>query len=183
MSNNEQLEIISLQLSGPKRIRPRVFKDERGFFLECYRQPLYQELGIEERFVQVNHSFSKNGTIRGMHFQRSPGQAKLVTVISGKIFDVVVDIRQDSPTFGKWEGVYLDDVTHEQLFVPIGFAHGFCVVSEEAHVLYKVSAIYDPKEERTFRYNDPSVGIEWPVSVPLISERDRQAPSLNEALR
>ncbi len=183
MSNNKQLEIISLQLPGPKRIRPCIFNDERGFFLECYRQPAYQELGIEERFVQVNHSFSKKGTIRGMHFQNFPGQAKLITVITGRIFDVVVDIRKSLPTFGKWEGVYLDGDTHEQLFIPVGFAHGFCVVSEEAHVLYKVSTIYDPKEEKTFLYNDPSVGIKWPVGAPLLSERDRQAPSFNEALR
>ena len=110
------LEIIPLLLEGPKRIRPKVYHDERGFFRECYRQPLYQAHGIEGDFVQVNHSFSKQGTIRGMHFQRFPGQAKLITVISGKIFDVLVDIRRDSPTFGRSEAVYLDDQAHEQLF-------------------------------------------------------------------
>lgn len=177
------LTILPLRLSGPKRIRPQVFHDERGLFWECYRQPLYNLSGIPESFVQVNHSVSKQGTIRGMHFQRSPGQAKLVSVISGKIFDVVVDIRQDSPTFGKWEGVFLDDQTHEQLFVPVGFAHGFCAMSPEAHVLYKVSEIYNPAEERGFRYDDPTVGIEWPEVTPLISKKDLDAPSFLEALR
>lgn len=118
-----------------------------------------------------------------MHFQALPGQAKLVTVVTGKIFDVVVDIRQDSPTFGKWEGVYLDGETHEQLFIPVGFAHGFCVVSETAHLLYKVSSLYNPDTERTFRYDDPFVGIRWPVSSPiLLSNKDRNAPLLKEAL-
>lgn len=176
------IQTSSLSLKGPKLIRPRVFHDERGFFWECYREPLYRAQGIEEDFVQVNHSFSKQGTIRGMHFQRSPGQAKLVTVIVGKIFDVVVDIRSSSPTFGKWEGVYLDDQAREQLFIPVGFAHGFCVVSSEAHVLYKVSQVYDPKEERGFRYDDPEVGIQWPVDAPSLSEKDRTAPSLREVL-
>ncbi|MBI2742746.1 MAG: dTDP-4-dehydrorhamnose 3,5-epimerase [Chlamydiales bacterium] len=177
------LQAIPLVLEGPRRIRPRVFHDERGFFWECYREPLYRALGIEESFVQVNHSFSKKGTIRGMHFQRSPGQAKLVTVITGKIFDVVVDIRPDSPTFGKWEGLMLDDEAREQLFIPVGFAHGFCAVSPEAHVLYKVSQIYDPAEERGFRYDDPFVGIEWPEMSPLLSKKDLEAPSFHEALK
>ncbi|MFI5334896.1 MAG: dTDP-4-dehydrorhamnose 3,5-epimerase [Chlamydiales bacterium] len=182
MGNKNLLEIIPLSLEGAKRIRPKIFKDERGFFWECYRKPLYRECGIEEEFVQVNHSFSTQGTIRGMHFQQLPGQAKLVTVLTGKIFDVIVDIRKNSPTFGKWEGIYLDGETHEQLFVPVGFAHGFCVVSHEAHVLYKVSALYDSGTERTFRYNDPSVGIVWPVDAPLLSDRDRNAPAFHEVV-
>lgn len=183
MDNKKILEIIPLSLEGPKKIRPQVFKDGRGFFWECYRKPLYHAHGIEENFIQDNHSFSKKGAIRGMHFQKAPGQAKLLTVIMGRIFDVVVDIRPQSPTFGKWEGVYLDGETHEQLFIPVGFAHGFCVVSEEAHILYKVSSLYDAQAERTFRYDDPSVGIKWPIASPLLSERDRTAPMLKEALR
>jgi dTDP-4-dehydrorhamnose 3,5-epimerase len=174
------IKILSLSIEGPKRVQRRVFHDDRGFFCECYREPVYQDAGIECSFVQDNHSFSKKGTIRGMHFQRVPGQAKLVTVLVGKIFDVVVDIRPNSPTFGKWEGVYLDDETHEQLFVPVGFAHGFCVVSEKAHVLYKVSTIYNAQEEKSFRYDDPSVGIQWPEASPILSDKDRDAPFLKE---
>lgn len=176
------LEITPLSLKGPKRIRPKIFHDERGFFWECYKAPLYQAQGIEPVFVQTNHSFSKKGTIRGMHFQSAPGQAKLITVLIGKIFDVFVDIRPDSPTFGKWEGIYLDGESREQLFLPVGFAHGFCVVSHEAHLLYKVSSVYNPASEKTFRFDDPFVGIRWPEIPHLLSERDRAAPSLKEAL-
>ncbi len=176
------LTIQELKLVGPKLIRPRVFQDERGFFLESYREPLYTPHGISAVFVQDNHSFSKKGTIRGIHFQRAPGQAKLVRVVVGKIFDVIVDIRKDSPTFGQWEGVYLDDQSHEQLFVPVGFGHGFCVVSPEAHVLYKVSTLYNAQEEKTFRFDDSSVGIQWPEPAPILSERDRSAPLLCEVV-
>lgn len=171
------MDTIDLQLPGLKLIQPRVFFDERGFFKESYRKNLYQEQGIDCEFAQDNHSFSRKGTIRGMHFQRRPGQAKLVSVIVGKIYDVVVDIRPDSPTFGKWEGVYLDDAAHHQLFVPVGFAHGFCAVSETAHVLYKVSTPYDADEEKGFRFDDPDVGIIWPESNPIVSTRDLEAPS------
>ncbi|MBS0603519.1 MAG: dTDP-4-dehydrorhamnose 3,5-epimerase [Verrucomicrobia bacterium] len=177
------MEVKELSLAGVKMIRPKVFFDDRGFFRETFRKPLYQKAGVDVDFVQDNHSFSKKGTIRGMHFQRSPGQAKLVSVMEGKIFDVVVDVRPDSPTFGKWEGVYLDAALGDQLYVPVGFGHGFCVVSEQAHVFYKVSNIYDPAEERSFRFDDPFVGIAWPVADPLISERDRTCPLLKEAVK
>ncbi len=176
------MDVAELSLEGVKRIRPKIFWDERGFFRETFRKPLYVAAGIDVDFFQDNHSFSKKGTVRGMHFQRSPGQAKLVTVVQGKIFDVVVDIRPTSPTFGKWEGVYLDGEVGDQLYIPVGFAHGFCVMSESAHVCYKVSAVYDAKEERGFRFDDPFVGIEWPVEAPLISERDRASPLLKEAI-
>ncbi len=172
------LEIIPLKIEGPKKIRPKVFHDDRGFFLESYREPLYKE-GINTRFVQVNLSYSKKGTLRGMHFQL-PNQAKLVTVLTGKIFDVFVDVRPNSPTFGKWEGVYLDEESHEQLFIPGGFAHGFCVLSEDVRVLYKVSEIYDPKNERSFRYDDPDVAIQWPAVDLILSEKDQKAPSFKE---
>jgi len=153
----------------------RIFTDERGFFRETFR-----ENWSDLQFVQDNHSFSKKGVIRGMHFQRSPGQVKWVTVLTGVIFDVLVDVRKGSPTFGKWAGIYLDADKGDQLLIPVGFAHGFCVTSQEAHVLYKVSSYYNPQEERTFRYDDPQVGIAWPVEIPILSERDLQAPLLCE---
>ncbi|MES2122478.1 MAG: dTDP-4-dehydrorhamnose 3,5-epimerase [Chlamydiota bacterium] len=177
------MEVVDYFLSEVKHLRPRIFADGRGFFRETYRKPLYESLGIFCDFVQDNHSYSQKGTIRGMHFQRFPGQAKLITVMSGRIFDVFVDIRKESATFGKWEGVYLDAERGDQVFIPAGYAHGFCVVSEDAHVCYKVSAVYDPLEERCFRYDDPFVGIEWPTAHPLLSERDKLSPSLEEALR
>lgn len=172
----------NLMFAGVKKISGKIFFDDRGFFRETFRKPLYQELGIDVDFVQDNHSFSKQGTIRGMHFQRKPGQAKLITVMSGKIYDVVVDIRPESPTFGKWEGVYLDSASGEQLFIPVGFAHGFCVVSEEAHVCYKVSNIFDPEQEMSFRYDDPFVGIQWPITNPIVSEKDLTCPTLKEVI-
>lgn len=159
---------------------PKVFQDGRGFFLETHQNARYQEKGIAASFVQDNHSFSKRGVIRGMHFQSEPGQAKLVRVAVGKIYDVIVDIRPNSPTFGKWEGVYLDDQQHQQLFVPVGFAHGFCVISPEAHVLYKVSAPYHPDTEKGFRFNDPDIGIQWPLEAPIVSERDQSCPPFSK---
>lgn len=174
------MEVQDLSLDGVKKIRLKVFFDGRGFFRETFRNSLYREIGIVEEFAQDNHSFSKKGTIRGMHFQRSPGQAKLVTVMAGEIFDVVVDIRRGSPTFGKWEGVHLDAAKGDQIYVPAGFAHGFCVLSEEAHVCYKVSTLYDPAEEFGFRYDDSEVGIVWPVDEPLLSERDLKSPLMRE---
>lgn len=177
------MECVDLSLPGLKLLRPRVFSDARGFFRETYRRPSYEAVGIDCLFVQDNHSFSRKGTIRGMHFQRTPGQAKLISVIAGTVFDVAVDIRPDSPTFKKWEGVLLDGVKGEQLFIPAGFAHGFCVMSEEAHLIYKVSALYNPEEEMTFAFDDPDLAIAWPISHPLLSERDRNSPPLQELMR
>jgi len=175
------MEIIELSLPGLKLIRLKSFDDERGFFKEFYRKPLYIEHGIECEFVQDNFSSSKQGVIRGMHFQTAPGQAKLVSVTKGKIFDVAVDIRPYSPYYGKWEGVYLDADQHEQLFIPIGFAHGFCVVSEGgSHVHYKTSSTYDPSTEKTFRFDDSHVRIAWPLQNPSVSLRDQNAPSFKE---
>lgn len=174
------METINLRLSGLMLIKPQVFKDHRGFFLESFQQAAYEKLGICCSFVQDNHSSSFKGCIRGMHFQSFPGQAKLVRVAVGKIYDVVVDIRPSSPTYGQWEGVILDDQLHHQLFIPVGFAHGFCVLSQEAHVLYKVSSPYDSKYEKGFRWDDPTVKIEWPVEYPIISKRDQEAPFLQE---
>jgi dTDP-4-dehydrorhamnose 3,5-epimerase len=177
------MDVQHLSLEGVKKIRTQFFFDDRGFFRETFRKSLYLQAGILTEFAQDNHSFSKKGTIRGMHFQRFPGQAKLVTVMEGKIFDVVVDIRAASPTFGRWEGIYLDAAEGDQLFVPVGFAHGFCVMSDRAHVCYKVSTVYDPMEERSFRFDDPFVGIVWPVADPLISERDLASPWMKEVVK
>ncbi len=171
------MEIEDLSLPGLKLIRINVSDDDRGFFKECYQKSRYVDYGIPCEFVQDNISFSKKNVIRGMHFQTDPGQAKLVSVMQGKIFDVAVDIRPDSPYFGKWEGVYLDATKHEQLYIPIGFAHGFSVISDEgAHVLYKVSSSYNPQTERTFRFDDPEIKISWPVDKPVISARDQNSP-------
>ncbi|MES2274115.1 MAG: dTDP-4-dehydrorhamnose 3,5-epimerase [Chlamydiota bacterium] len=174
------MEIVDLCLGGLKLIAPQVFQDERGFFFESYRQIAYAAVGMEILFVQDNVSFSKQGTIRALHFQSSPGQAKLVSCIQGKIWDVAVDIRKGSPTFGKWEAVELDDQTHRQLFIPLGFAHGFCVLSETARVQYKVSSFYDPKTERSIRWNDPDFQIAWPISNPILSPRDQISPFARE---
>jgi dTDP-4-dehydrorhamnose 3,5-epimerase len=174
------MEVIDLRLQGLKLIKPKVFKDSRGFFLESFKQSTYEKAHIVCSFVQDNHSFSQQGCIRGMHFQTFPGQAKLIRVAMGKIYDVAVDIRPNSPTYGEWEAVLLDDELHHQLFIPVGFAHGFCVLSSGAHVLYKVSTPYDDKFEKGFRWDDPSVKIEWPIENPILSERDQQAPFLHE---
>ena len=170
------MEVLDQPLEGLKLIRPNVFFDERGYFLETYRESRYKSSGVAVSFVQDNHSFSKKGTIRGMHFQSFPGQAKLVKVVEGEIYDVVVDIRPHSPTFKQWKGFVLDSKKHEQLFIPVGFAHGFAVLSETAHVTYKVSTPYDAAHEKTFRYNDPEIGIKWPVENPIVSARDLESP-------
>lgn len=174
------MELVSLRLNELKLIKPRIFSDDRGFFYEIYRQNLYKDSGIEIPFVQDNISFSKIGTIRALHFQSHPGQAKLVSCIQGKIWDVAVDIRPDSPTFGKWEAVELDEENHHQFFIPLGFAHGYCVLSETATVHYKVSSIYDPKHECSIRWNDPDIGVEWPIQFPCLSPRDQISPFLKE---
>jgi len=166
------MDIEKLSIEGLLLVRPTVYQDERGFFLESFKESLYADLGV--RFVQDNHSCSKEGVIRGMHYQSGEGQAKLVRVVEGKIFDVAFDMRRGSPTFGQWQGVYLDGQSCHQLFIPAGFAHGFCVVSEKAHVLYKVSTVFDPQTECGFHYD--SVGIQWPVKEPIVSNRDRLAP-------
>lgn len=176
------MQIEPLRLSGLKLCKPLIFRDERGFFLESFRKPLAESEGLPE-FVQDNVSFSRQHTIRALHFQSAPGQAKLVSCVHGKIFDVAVDLRPDSPTFGQWQGVELDDVSHHQLFIPVGFAHGYCALSETATVLYKVSAPYDPATERAIRWNDPEIGVAWPTSTPILSPRDQTSPFLCEVIR
>lgn len=172
------MERLQTRLQGPILFKPTVHGDKRGFFLETYRRDALREAGISEDFVQHNHSRSKQGIVRGMHFQ--PGQAKLVRCARGSVLDVVVDLRRGSPTFGEWEGVELDDVGNQQLFVPDGFAHGFCVLSEVADLVYLVSTYYDPSSEAGFRYDDPEVGIDWPDLELSASERDQKAPPFRE---
>ena len=168
-------------MNGPVVIEPAVHGDHRGFFVETYRRSRMADAGVELDFVQDNHSRSAQGVVRGMHFAVGEGQAKLVRCARGSIFDVVVDLRRDSPTYGQWKGWTLDDTEHRQLFVPVGFAHGFCVTSEVADVTYKLSSYYDPSVERGIAYDDPEVGIEWPEGLELqVSERDRTAPRLSE---
>jgi dTDP-4-dehydrorhamnose 3,5-epimerase len=167
-------------LHGPVLIEPSSFRDERGFFLETYRRDAYAEVGVTDDFVQQNQSRSGRGVLRGMHFSVDPGQAKLVRVARGAIWDVVVDIRHGSPTWGRWEGFTLDEERLLQLYVPLGFAHGFCVLSEVADVLYGCSSYYDGDRERGFAWDDPDVGVQWPVTDPLVSGRDAAAPRLRD---
>lgn len=172
---------LETRLDGPILIEPQVFGDHRGFFHESYRRNTFAELGIHDEFVQDNHSRSKHGIVRGMHFQVGKGAAKLVRCGRGAILDVVVDLRRGSPTFGQWEGFELTDENLHILYVPIGFAHGFCVTGEIADVLYKQQPYYDEAIERGIKYDDPDVGIEWPAGIDLIpSERDANAPLLRD---
>lgn len=174
------MEIVELELSGLALIKPSIFSDNRGFFFQSYHQREYMEAGIESLFVQDNRSRSAYGVIRGMHYQLRHAQDKLVSVTHGNVMDVVVDIRRGSPTFGRWATTILSDENHHQLFVPKGFAHGFCVLSETADLFYKCSDFYDPEDEFSFRWNDPHVGIGWPELAfePVLLEKDRQAPLL-----
>jgi dTDP-4-dehydrorhamnose 3,5-epimerase len=170
---------LATRLEGPVLLEPAVHGDARGFFLETFRASTLAELGLHDDWVQDNHSRSARGVLRGMHFQ--PGMAKLVRCARGSILDVLVDIRPGSASFGRWEGFELDDERHRQLYVPDGFAHGFCVLTESADVIYRCSAYYDPAAESGFRFDDPQVGIEWPAGLNLrTSERDRSAPLLSE---
>jgi len=161
-------------------ITPRVHRDARGFFLETYNARAYQDGGIEASFVQDNFSLSTFGTIRGLHAQLTQPQGKLISVAEGEIFDVAVDIRVGSPTYGQWDGVHLRADSFQQFYIPPGFAHGFCVLSPQAKVAYKVTDFYDASDEVVIAWNDPDLGIQWPVTEPTLSERDRQAPRLAE---
>jgi dTDP-4-dehydrorhamnose 3,5-epimerase len=174
------MERLETRLAGPILVRPVVHRDERGFFHETYRRSVYAELGIPEEFVQDNHSRSGHGIVRGMHYQVGEGMAKLIRCARGTILDVVVDLRKGSPTFREWEAFELTDENLHQLYCPIGFAHGFCVTSDTADVLYKCSAYYDESIERGIAYDDPDVGIEWPDIELIPSPRDASAPRLRD---
>jgi dTDP-4-dehydrorhamnose 3,5-epimerase len=173
-------ERLETKLDGVVLLEPAVHGDERGFFVETFSKEAWAAHGVAPEFVQHNHSRSGKGILRGLHFQTEPGQAKLLRCARGAIFDVAVDLRRDSPTYGQWEGHVLDDERHRQLFVPVGFAHGFVVLSEVADVAYLVSSVYDPATEAGIAWDDPDVGVEWGVPEPQLSERDKTAPKLSE---
>jgi dTDP-4-dehydrorhamnose 3,5-epimerase len=169
---------LETKLDGLVLIEPEVHGDDRGFLLEAYRDTAWREVGVDTQFVQDNHSRSARDVLRGLHFQLRPGQAKLVRCVRGRIWDVAVDLRRGSSTYGRWEAHELDDSSHRQLFVPVGFAHGFCVLSDQADVTYKLSSRFDPETEAGVAWNDPEIGIEWPLEAPILSDRDRDAPRL-----
>jgi len=172
------MKVIETQLPGVVVIEPTVFRDERGFFLETWHYQRYAANGLDVTFVQDNHSRSRKDTLRGLHFQRQRPQGKLVRVIEGEIFDVAADVNPASPTYGQWVGVSLSADDFRQIYVPPGYAHGFCVVSEVAQVEYKCTDFYDPADEGGVMWNDPVLGIEWPTTTPILSARDQQHPPL-----
>jgi dTDP-4-dehydrorhamnose 3,5-epimerase len=176
------MQRLTTRLDGLALLAPQVHGDERGFFVETYRESAWNAEGVTTSFVQDNHSRSKRGTVRGIHFQTHPGQGKLVRCARGAVWDVVVDLRRGSPTFGEWEGFELDDVHGHQLWIPVGFGHGFCVLSEVADFVYKCTNYYAAETEKGIRFDDPDVGIEWPLPEDelLFSQRDRNAPRLAE---
>jgi dTDP-4-dehydrorhamnose 3,5-epimerase len=178
------MQVIPTRIQGPRLIQPNVLADERGFFVETYRHCLHGEMGIAagDQFVQDNHSRSSRGVVRGMHFQVGTGVAKLVRCARGHILDVVVDLRRGSPSYGGWEAFELDDQSLRMAYVPVGFAHGFCVLSDVADVIYKQTGYYDPQVERGIAWDDPDIAIRWPLPAAelLVSDRDRAAPRLSE---
>lgn len=167
-------------LSGVTIIEPQVFRDNRGFFWETFHQRKYAEAGIDREFVQDNHSHSSRGTVRGLHYQIKHAQGKLVYVVIGEIFDVAVDLRRGSPTFGKWFGLILSEENKKQIYVPEGFAHGFCVLSETADIMYKCTDFYSPEDEGGIFWADPELGINWPVKDPIMSGKDLRNPTLKD---
>jgi dTDP-4-dehydrorhamnose 3,5-epimerase len=173
------MEVTPTKIRDVLLIKPRVFEDSRGFFFESYNRREFIKHGLDVTFVQDNHSRSVKNTLRGLHFQVNPGQGKLVRVVSGEVFDVAVDIRFGSPTFGQWVGHNLSAINKLQMYIPVGFAHGFCVLSEYAEFEYKCTDFYSLSDERGIAWNDPEIGISWPVTRPLLSEKDRRNPLLN----
>ena len=174
------MNVLETSLPGVLLVQPKVFTDPRGFFIETYNQRRYRDAGIAATFVQDNLSSSSQGTLRGLHFQNPNSQGKLVSVLQGEVFDVAVDIRPESPHFGQWVGVTLSSVNHHQLFVPPGFAHGFCVTSEHAVFVYKCTDFYNPAAEAGIKWNDPYLRINWPITAPILSDRDAQLPPLKD---
>jgi len=175
------LNIRGTSLPGVLLIEPKVFGDQRGFFMETYRLDLFRAAGITEPFVQDNHSRSARGVLRGLHYQEPNAQGKLVRCTRGAIFDVAVDIRRGSPAFGKWFGLELSDANRRMLWVPPGFAHGFCAMEDGSDLVYKCTRLYDAPSDRSILWNDPEIGIEWPIAEPVLSGKDTKAPSLAEA--
>ena len=177
------MKVTDLRLSGLKLIEPQIFRDDRGFFVERYQQERFQAAGLPTAFFQDNHSRSRPGVIRGLHFQLDPAQGKLVSCVRGTIWDVAVDIRKGSPTYLQWEAVELSDENGRMLWIPAGFAHGFCVLgTEPADVFYKVDQPWNPKTEKGVRFNDPQFAIKWPIPDPILSARDRELPRYSDLI-
>lgn len=174
------MQCFELPIDGLKLLIPKIYSDSRGFFLETYQKDRLKSLGIDLDFVQDNCSFSHQNVLRGLHFQLGAAQDKLVSCSFGKVFDVAVDLRKGSKTYLQWHAQVLDDQKQQMFFIPKGFAHGFCVLSEKAQVRYKVSAFYDPESEKTLLWNDPNIGIDWPVSEPILSEKDQKGLLVKE---
>jgi dTDP-4-dehydrorhamnose 3,5-epimerase len=177
------MKIHPTELQGVSLIEPDVFGDSRGFFLETWNRRRYAEAGLNVEFVQDNLSYSQRGTLRGLHYQKPHTQGKLVTVLHGEVYDVVVDLRRDSPTFGRWIGIHLAAESRRQIYVPPGFAHGFCVTSEAALFAYKCTDYYAPQDEATIAWDDPDLAITWPVREPILSEKDRRGVRLKDVPR
>ncbi|QSQ14757.1 dTDP-4-dehydrorhamnose 3,5-epimerase [Myxococcus landrumensis] len=175
------MKVTPLEIPDLLLVEPKVFGDDRGFFMELFHAKRYADAGIPGPFIQDNYSRSSRGTLRGLHFQEPQGQGKLVQVLAGRVYDVAVDVRRGSPTFGKWAAVELSAENRRQLWIPPGFAHGFCVTSETADFHYKCTTMYAPETERCIAWNDPDLGIPWPVSEPLMSPKDLRAPRLKDA--
>lgn len=176
-----KIKVIKTSIDGVVIVEPAVFGDRRGYFMETYNEREFAEAGIENRFVQDNQSCSGRGVLRGLHFQKTHQQAKLVRVVSGEVFDVAVDLRDGSPTYGKWEGVLLSAENKRQFLIPRGFAHGFAVLSDRAEFCYKCDDFYHPEDEGGLLWNDPDIGIEWPIGdEPILSEKDKKHPRLCE---
>lgn len=174
------MKISETEIPGVLIFEPKVFEDDRGFFLETWRKDKYAEAGVKEDFVQDNVSFSMRGTLRGLHFQNPHGQGKLVQVLTGQVFDVAVDIRVGSPSFGKWVGIELSGEDRRQIYIPPGFAHGFCVMSEKALFSYKCTDYYAAECDSGIAWNDPDIGIEWPIADPVLSQKDAKNPRLSQ---
>jgi dTDP-4-dehydrorhamnose 3,5-epimerase len=172
------MQFHKTELAGVVVIEPRAFADERGFFMETFHKQKFAAAGIDVEFVQDNHSRSGRGVLRGLHYQLAHPQGKLVRAVAGKVFDVAVDLHRSSPTFGGWYGCELTESNRRQIYIPPGFAHGFCVLSDLAEVIYKCTELYHPEDERTLLWNDPSVGIQWPVASPIISAKDARGRML-----
>jgi dTDP-4-dehydrorhamnose 3,5-epimerase len=174
------MKVIETRLPDLLLIEPRLYADDRGFFLETFNQARYREAGIARPFVQDNHSYSRHGVLRGLHFQRLHPQGKLVWVTQGEVYDVAVDLRPGSPTYGQWEGITMSEQDHRQLWVPPGFAHGYCVLSSAAGFVYKCTDFYHPADEGGIVWNDPDIGIPWPIAAPVLSDKDRLLPRLRD---
>lgn len=176
------MRAVATPLSGVLVIEPVVHRDERGFFFEVFHQAKFETLGVPVRFVQDNHSRSRRGTLRGLHLQTRNLQGKLVRCVAGEVFDVAVDVRRGSPSFGRWHGERLSAENFRQLWIPPGFAHGFCVLSDAAEIEYKCTALYDPENDLAIAWNDPEIGIDWPVAEPVLSAKDAAAAPLAASL-